>query len=482
MTEGFKHLFQLCENKHNNSIDYSGFMAMKDIYHFILPHNTPAEQNILDIGKNLNTKLFEQFIKVPKPNLGYTNDTPYQELDVNDCKHITISTIIFTYCKYISTIIEIGGGYGNLVRLNEPIVPYKKWSIIDLPFVCNLQRWYLDRVLINPKKIDIISAYEYINYVEKEGIVDLVIATHSLSELSWDDFIEYFDNLLVNTRYFFYSTHTFNCGAELLQRKLNHINTIFEPIYTTSFKNHDHNTLYHNKKIPFVSIIIPTYERYEQLSTALDSALEQDTNVEVIVIDDCSKDKRYWDIDKNIEIGLFSSNIRVIHLEQNTREKYNFHSAQGIVKNIGIENARGEWIAFLDDDDKFVSPQKLNLQIKYMNKYNCKMSSTNMYCGNGKYTHNSNYPLYHKTMPNVKEIVEEDICLLNKDEVRVKNYINNSTVVLHKSLLDGKELFKLVQYEDHELWLRLLDYTKCVYIHQPLCYYDIGSSKFYHNL
>ena len=250
-----------------------------------------------------------------------------------------------------------------------------------------------------------------------------------------------------------------------------------------TYENNNNDSIdYNDRNTPLVSIIIPTYERYEQLLTALNSVLEQDTNTEIIIVDDCSKDERYREIDKNIEIGLIPSNVKIIHLNQNTREKYNFHSAQGIVKNIGIENARGEWLAFLDDDDKFISPQKINLQLKYMHKYNCKMSSTNMYCGNGKYTHNTNYHLYHKNLPIVKEVVEEDICLLNKEEVSARNYINNSTVIFHRSLLDGKEWFKLIQYEDHELWLRLLDNTKCVYLHQPLCYYDLGSTKFYHNL
>lgn len=89
-----------------------------------------------------------------------------------------------------------------------------------------------------------------------------------------------------------------------------------------------------------VSIIIPVYNCEKYIKKCLESALEQSyANIEIIVIDDGSQDKSL-DIINHIAQG--KSNVKIIHQEN-----------QGLsaARNTGLENATGDYIAFLDGDD-----------------------------------------------------------------------------------------------------------------------------------
>ena len=123
-----------------------------------------------------------------------------------------------------------------------------------------------------------------------------------------------------------------------------------------------------------VSVIIPTYNRYELLCNSIRSVINQTyPNIEIIVVNDCSTDQRYY----NGTLENFDK-TKVIHLEVNQKIKYNALSAQGMVRQVGIENSSGEWIAFLDDDDFFIQ-DKLNIQINEMKRQKYLFSSTNMF-------------------------------------------------------------------------------------------------------
>ena len=89
--------------------------------------------------------------------------------------------------------------------------------------------------------------------------------------------------------------------------------------------------------MPLFSIIIPTYNRLPYLKRTLDSIWEQSfTDFEIIVVDDGSTDGT---VDCLRGLGG-----RVKLLRQENR-------GPGAARNLGIEHARGEYIAFLDSDD-----------------------------------------------------------------------------------------------------------------------------------
>jgi len=85
------------------------------------------------------------------------------------------------------------------------------------------------------------------------------------------------------------------------------------------------------------SIIMPAYNAEEFIQDAINSVFNQTySNYELLVIDDCSTDNTY-------ELVKKYSNIKLLKTPINSR--------QGAARNIGLDNASGDYILFLDADD-----------------------------------------------------------------------------------------------------------------------------------
>ena len=139
---------------------------------------------------------------------------------------------------------------------------------------------------------------------------------------------------------------------------------------------------------PLVSVIIPSYNRFDYLMNALESVQEQKyTNKEIIIVNDCSSDERYYKYN-------FGKKVTKIDLDRNQREVLGSVSA-GQIRNFGLKKAPGKYIATLDDDDIWL-PEKLNKQIKVMESSENKMSATDGLIGRGIYDKNSSYKIYNK--------------------------------------------------------------------------------------
>ena len=99
---------------------------------------------------------------------------------------------------------------------------------------------------------------------------------------------------------------------------------------------------------PRVSVVMPAYNHARFLVDAIESALGQTlTPLEVIVVDDGSRD------DTPAVLARYGARIRV--MAQNNR-------GVSVARNIGVESAKGELIAFLDADDRWL-PAKLEQQV-----------------------------------------------------------------------------------------------------------------------
>ena len=91
---------------------------------------------------------------------------------------------------------------------------------------------------------------------------------------------------------------------------------------------------------PLISIIVPVYNGEKYLQECADSILNQDyKNIELIVIDDGSKDKSYEIATK---IAENDKRVRVFHQE---------NSGVSTARNLGILKAKGEFLTFVDVDD-----------------------------------------------------------------------------------------------------------------------------------
>ena len=111
--------------------------------------------------------------------------------------------------------------------------------------------------------------------------------------------------------------------------------------------------------MPLVSVVIPFYSGKEWLDEALESVLEQNySNIEILVINDGSKED-------------------ISNLKEKYASKVKFQDKENggpaTARNLGIEIAAGEYIAFLDSDDLWL-PGKLEKQVELMEKNNAVWS------------------------------------------------------------------------------------------------------------
>src|SRR5258705_10332336 len=101
--------------------------------------------------------------------------------------------------------------------------------------------------------------------------------------------------------------------------------------------------------MPKVSVIIPTYNRAECLRSAITNVLNQTfQDFEIVVVDDSSQDHT-----REVVNSLDDKRIKYIRHERN--------KGVAAARNTGVSNAKGDYIAFLDDDDEWF-PEKLKKQ------------------------------------------------------------------------------------------------------------------------
>jgi len=108
--------------------------------------------------------------------------------------------------------------------------------------------------------------------------------------------------------------------------------------------------------LPTVSVIIPAYGHESYILDALESVFQQTfSDYEVIVVNDGSPDGTAMVLQPSIRKG------RIRYIEQS-------NSGQSSARNRGLREAKGEFIAFLDDDDLWPA-DKLEWQVEYLQSH-----------------------------------------------------------------------------------------------------------------
>lgn len=202
-----------------------------------------------------------------------------------------------------------------------------------------------------------------------------------------------------------------------------------------------------------VSVIIPAYNCRATLCQAVDSALQQQVPLEVLVIDDGSREP-VADL-----MEAYAGDSRVIFLK----------NAQNIgvsaTRNRGVREARGEWIAFLDADD-YWERGKLARQLALLRHKN------GVLCSTGRELMNADGELTGRVIPVKETITYRDLLS--------QNWINNSSVVVRREVLLEFPMEADEVHEDYLLWLRVLrKYHTAYAINEPLLKYrvDPGSKS-----
>lgn len=205
---------------------------------------------------------------------------------------------------------------------------------------------------------------------------------------------------------------------------------------------------------PKVSVIIPAYQDAEHIGAAVDSALAQTyPDREVIVVDDGSTD------DTLRVLSAYGDAIRVI--SQPNR-------GPSAARNLGIQQAQGEWVAFLDADDVWL-PEKLALQMPLFQKGN----GVGLVCSDTYFV--DSLGLRPRT-----GFMDNSPCSGRVlKTIFTASFIPTSTVVVRKACLDQVGGFdgSLRACEDLDLWLRIAAEWEIDFVPEPLAHYRISEGQ-----
>lgn len=197
---------------------------------------------------------------------------------------------------------------------------------------------------------------------------------------------------------------------------------------------------------PLVSIIIPTRNRADFLKRSVGSVLSQTCrDFEIIIVDDCSIDHTKQTVD-----AFLDNRIRYIRHEVN--------KGAGATRNSGIREAKGKYVAFLDDDDEWV-PEKLERQLAVF-QGSGEMNVGLVYSG-FIYT-SSDSEVHREIKPQFRGKVFKNIlqtCILG-----------SATPLIKKDILVKAGLFdeSLLSCEDWDLWIRISRLCNFDFVPDPL--------------
>ncbi len=181
-----------------------------------------------------------------------------------------------------------------------------------------------------------------------------------------------------------------------------------------------------------VSIIMPVHNDEQYLHSSIQSVLNQGyQDWELLIVDDCSTDS--------------SAQIIQQYCQKDARiKRYKTRQASGSPtkpRNIGVENAQGRFIAFLDSDDEWL-PEKLERQVALMLQ---KPDALIVF---------SNYKLMDEDSRQYRGFInapsQTDYAHL------LKGNVVGCLTVMYDTEKTGKRFFPYCGHEDYALWLSML--------------------------
>lgn len=203
---------------------------------------------------------------------------------------------------------------------------------------------------------------------------------------------------------------------------------------------------------PLVSIIMPVYKTGQYLQETIDSVLNQSyRNWELIIVDDDSPDESF-----NIALSNSKKDIRIkVHQQE-------FNQGASAARNLAISMAKGEYVAFLDSDDIWVS-NKLEAQINFMIKNDLAFTCSYY----GKINDKS-----------------EDLRIIKKTPKKMDynklllNCPGNSTVIYSIKKLGKTQIPDIRKRNDYLMWLRVIKKAKEIYVlPEVLAYHRLRSDS-----
>lgn len=215
---------------------------------------------------------------------------------------------------------------------------------------------------------------------------------------------------------------------------------------------------------PLVSVIIPTYNRAHCLGRAIRSVLSQThRNLELIIADDASTD------DTEAMVRAIPD-PRVVYVRQAKNQ------GASAARNLGLAEARGEYIAFQDSDDEWLL-DKIEMQLAALEgagpDYGATFGLKLIYGSDGKGGFGDG--LVHCKPPLSANVRSGDIA----EQLTVQNLISPQTLLVRTAVVreTGPFDMRLPCNNDWDFMLRMAQCTKVLYTHRPVVLAYISSDS-----
>lgn len=180
-----------------------------------------------------------------------------------------------------------------------------------------------------------------------------------------------------------------------------------------------------------ISIITPCYNAAPFIAQTIESVLSQTYPYwEMLIVDDCSSDGSLSIIEQYAK-----KDSRIRYLQTNKPS-----GSPTLPRNVGIKEARGRYIAFLDSDDMWL-PNKLSDQLKIFEESEAAIVFSN----------------YEKVNISGKRCGREIIAPCEVDyHLLLKGNCIGCLTAMYDTALTGKMFFKKIGHEDYVCWLSIL--------------------------
>lgn len=209
-----------------------------------------------------------------------------------------------------------------------------------------------------------------------------------------------------------------------------------------------------------VSVVMPTYKRSEKLIRAVDSVLVQTySKIELLLVNDNNPEDEYTqELIERTQKYKDDSRFMLVNQEK--------HINGAVARNVGIRKARGEYIAFLDDDDWWY-PEKIEKQVKVLSSLSSEWGGVS--CMIERY---NNDQLISRQPSYPSGYVYKDILMLKSD-------FETGSLLLRHEALDDAGYFdeNLLRHQDLQLLVNFTYKYKLMMVEEYLHCRDISDAQ-----
>lgn len=212
---------------------------------------------------------------------------------------------------------------------------------------------------------------------------------------------------------------------------------------------------------PLVSVVLITYRRsYAIVERALKSILSQTyTHLEIVVVDDNGDTDSQFSRDLTAGVDTIGDPRITIFAHETNR-------GACVARNTGMLRSRGDYIAFLDDDDQWL-PEKISRQVE---AFQSAPEVGLVYCDR----------LIQVGEKLIKRLPGRIIDGYRYEDIIYKNFIGSTSyVMIRREVVDTCGMFneQMKSAQDSEYWARILKKYRIIGINEPLAIYYVHAGE-----